>query len=139
MAKSKTKIFLSHSSADEDFARELATRLSEAGFGVWSDQELLPGENWAQEVAHALDESKAMVVLLSPDATRSPWINREIEYALSQPRFEGRLFPIMVKPTPSDQFPWILRRLNFLTTGDPKEASREVVRALSPKNGGSER
>ena len=139
MTKPRTTIFLSHSSADKEFARELSERLSDAGFGVWSDEELLPGDNWAEEIAEALNQSKAMVVLISPEATRSRWINREIEYALANPRFEGRLFTFMVKPTPEDQFPWILRHLNVVKTGDAKEASRQVARALAGKNGGSER
>src|SRR5438477_6199237 len=91
------KIFLSYASSEVSFARQLAQNLTEAGLNVWFDEMELPtGENWAKAIGKALDKSNAMVVLLSPDATKSAWINRDIEYAISTPRFRGRLFPLMV-------------------------------------------
>jgi len=134
------QIFLSHANSEASFARELAEKLIEAGFGVWSDEmNLPPGENWAKAIGKALDQSKAMIVLLSPDATKSQWVNKEIEYALSTPRFEGRLFPVMVKPTDEDEVPWILRHLGIIKTRDPDMATREVVRALKGDRGSNKR
>ena len=43
---------------------------------------MLPGHNWAAKVAQALDESQAMVVLLTLAAVNSPNVRREMEYAL---------------------------------------------------------
>jgi hypothetical protein len=135
-----TQIFLSHASSETPFARQLAQKLTRAGLNVWFDETELPtGDNWAKAIGAALDKSNAMVVLLSPNAAKSGWINRDIEYAISTPRFRGRLFPVMVKPTRDDQVPWILRELGIIKAGDPDLASRQVVRALKGTRGGNKR
>ena len=135
-----SRIFLSHGNSETAFARQMAQKLTKAGLKVWFDEMELPtGENWAKAIGKALDKSNAMVVLLSPDATKSGWINRDIEYAITTPRFQGRLFPVMVKPTREDQVPWILRHLGIIKAGDPDVASRQVVRALKGERGSNKR
>jgi len=52
---------------------------------------------------------------------RSEHVRREIEYALGQPNYEGRLFPVQVRPT--GDIPWILRKL---TTFDSKQSAARV-------------
>jgi len=118
----------------------MAEKLTQAGLNVWFDEMELPtGENWAKAIGKALDKSNAMVVLLSPNASKSGWINRDLEYAISTPRFRGRLLPVMVKPTRDDEVPWILRELGIIKAGDPDLASRQVVRALKGERGSSKR
>lgn len=116
------KVFISHSHSDAS----LATRVSEALEGnrleVWDpDRELLPGDNWAREIAHALEESEAMVVLLTPSALDSPYVKREIEYALGARNFSHRLIPVVVgnpDQLPANKVPWILRRLPWFDLKD---------------------
>jgi hypothetical protein len=124
------KVFLSYAQSDAGSARSLAERLSRAGFEVWDpSRELVPGENWASKVGEALDDSDAMVVLLSPDSVDSQQVRREIEYALGSPRYEARLIPVVVRPT--DKVPWILQRLTLVPFhGDPASQGEQVVRAL---------
>lgn len=77
------KIFLSHAPEDKELARDLATRLSEHGFDVWFDEwQLMPGDNFAKRIGEALEESDAMVVLVSPAAMKSNWVRGEINFAL---------------------------------------------------------
>ena len=56
----------------------------------------MPGDNLGHEVARALEESQAMVVLLTPEALHSPWVKWEIECALSGTRYRNRLIPVLV-------------------------------------------
>jgi TIR domain len=108
------RVFLSYDRADKAFARALSSELARRGLSVWrGEEEALPGDNWALQVGEALKKSKAMVVLVSPESMRSNWVRREIEYALGDLRYEGRLFPVLVRPT--DDVPWILRELNMLS------------------------
>jgi len=110
------QIFLSYARSDETFARALSSQLERRGFSVWSPgQEVLPGDNWALQIGEALKKSKAMVVLVSPDSMRSEHVRREIEYALGNPNYEGRLFPVRLRRT--DDVPWILRRFRTLDAG----------------------
>lgn len=132
------KIFLSHTDTakDRELARRVATELSESGFTVWDPySELFPGDNWATRMGQALEESNAMVVLLTPDALASDSIRRDIEYALGNIRFKERLIPVFSGPIESlggHDVPWILKRLKTvtLTEDDPSSIHRiaEVIR-----------
>jgi hypothetical protein len=107
------RVFISYDQKDKESAKELSDRLVEAGFAVWdAEREILPGDNWALKVGEALEESDAMIVLLSPESVRSPWIKREIEYALGSPKYSGRLVPVIVRPT--EDIPWVLRQLKVV-------------------------
>jgi hypothetical protein len=95
------QIFLSYSQADRTFAKALTSQLERRGFSVWSSgEDVLPGDNVWLRTGEALKRSKAMVVLVSPDSMRSESVRREIEFALGDPNYEGRLFPVRVRETP---------------------------------------
>ena len=48
------------------------------------------------KVARALEESQAMVVLLTRNAVNSSHVKREMAYALGEKRFSNRLIPVFV-------------------------------------------
>lgn len=82
------QIFLSHARSDKGFAKALSSQLGKRGFSVWSPGgELLPGDNIWLGTGEALKESRAMVVLVSPDSMRCENVRREIEYALGHPNY----------------------------------------------------
>jgi hypothetical protein len=121
------QVFLSYSNADEDFAKALSTQLTKRGLSVWtSDYEVLPGDNVWLRIGEALKNSKAMVVLVSPDSMRSEYVRHEIEYALGDPNYEGRVFPVEVRPTPD--IPWILRRFK---TFDGRQSAAKVSESIA--------
>jgi hypothetical protein len=110
------QIFLSYDKADRTYAKALSAQLERRGFSVWSPgEEVLPGDNVWLRVGEALKKSKAMVVLVSPDSMRSEYVRREIEYALGDPNYQGRLFPVQVRPT--EDIPWILRKFKTYNGG----------------------
>ena len=124
------RVFLSYAQSDEDFARSLTEHLTKLGLSVWSSQvEVFPGDNAWLRIGQALKKSNAMVVLVSPDSMRSENVRREIEYALGDPNYEGRLFPVQVRPTPN--LPWILRKLKtFDNRRNVAKVSESIVDAL---------
>lgn len=125
-------VFISHSAADEKFARELASELNRRRFTAWSDAEVLPGDNWATRAGKALENSEAMVLLLSPDWVKSPRLSNDLQYALGSPRYEGRVIGLVIRPT--REIPWILEHLHLiLKTDAPEKAANEVVRFLTRK------
>jgi len=128
--KRARRVFLSYAETDRPLAKTLAKDLIAAGFTVWSKQEILPGDNWARKVATALDESDAMVVIVSPAAAQSEWVRREVEFALGSPRYANRLVQVVAKPT--DGMPWILDRLPSISVKrEPAEVSQQVIEALA--------
>ncbi len=124
------RVFISHAVGDGAFARELTEKLRAAKFEPWlAELELTPGQNVALEVGRALDRAEAIVVLLSPEAVKSPWVMSEIEYALTERRFKGRLIPVLARPT--REIPWVLRKMSLIDAGsDVHTGSRRVVDAL---------
>jgi hypothetical protein len=127
------KVFLSYAQSDRGWAKKLSEDLAGAGFQVFDPVgELLPGDNWSLEIGKALDDSQAMVVLISPAAVRSPWVQREIQYALGSEKYQDRLIPVEVEPT--TDFPWVLRHVQWIK-GDPSHAGRQVAEILQAVGG----
>ncbi|MGC2112420.1 MAG: toll/interleukin-1 receptor domain-containing protein [Candidatus Korobacteraceae bacterium] len=121
------QVFLSYAHPDEALAEALAADLKKRGLSVWShDAELLPGDNVWLRNGEALENSEAMVVLVSPESMRSEWVRREIEYALGDQKYEGKLFPVQVKPTPS--MPWILREFKIF---DARQGFTKIGEAIA--------
>ena len=99
---------------------------------MWNpDLNLLPGDNWAAEVAPAQEKSDAMVVLLTPDAISSPWVRCEMEYALGAERYSNRLIPVAIGDRariPSHDVPWIVRQLPWVELEDREQGPARVER-----------
>jgi hypothetical protein len=126
-------VFISHSHKDRNFAQKLAAQLKDEGLDVWNpEQELLPGDLWSLTLGKALEKADAMVVLLSPDSVNSPQTLNEIQYALGEKHFRGRLIPVLVRPTKN--IPWILEKLPMvkLKPGSQK-AAQQIINLLRKK------
>ena len=109
------KVYLSYSSKDKDLASDIASRLSEEGYDVWNwQEELFPGDNWAKNLGEALEQSDAMIVLISKDSMDSWVVRKEISYAIGSQRYEGRLIPIQIGSLPRSSIPWILTKMNLI-------------------------
>lgn len=131
------KVFISHTQETKTLARTLREELKLAGMDVWSDEEILPGDNWAEKIGQALESSQAMVALLTPAALSSPTVLRDIEYALGRKTFNKRLIPVFVgseeESNSLQEFPWILKHLNVIklpAEGKQKEGIDRITEAL---------
>jgi hypothetical protein len=121
------KVFLSYHSKDSAAAEGLTKALEAAGLEVVDPiRGLDPGGNLFEQAAKALEASQAMVFVVSPDAVESTWAKKQLEYALTQPRFEGRVVPVLARPT--KDVPWILNKLVML---DLKSGPTQVGRKAS--------
>ena len=124
------KVFLSHSHMDAPLAARVSEALRRNGLEVWNpDLDLLPGDNWAAEMGRALEESEAMVVLLTPAAIRSPDGRRNIEYALGAKNYSNRLIPVVVgdpERIPTEEIPWIVRQMPWVGLEDRESGDPEV-------------
>jgi hypothetical protein len=129
------QVFLSYDAADRKIAENLASRLKELGFTVWyPDQDLFPGDNSSLEIGKALQQSNAMVVLLSPRSAKSSLVLRDIEFALGSLQYQNRLIPVIVKP--SSHVPWILNTLHAIPLAKDISLTADRV-ALRLRNAGS--
>lgn len=126
----KNNVFLSYSMRDSKWARELANVLKDEGLQVWSDEEISPGGNIWDETGQALSRANAMVVLISPDAVDSRYVQQEIDFALTQQRFKNRLIPLVLRPT--KKIPWILQKQQPIVVAPRRRpaAFRQVAQRL---------
>lgn len=78
-------VFLSHSSQDKFFVRELAERLQAAGVDVWLDEaEIHVGDSLTQKIGRAIHETDYVAVVLSQNSVDSEWVQRELQMALQK-------------------------------------------------------
>jgi hypothetical protein len=90
-------LFLSHSGADTEEAKSLASLLRQAGLEVWLDVERLqPGNRWMEELETALWDADGFAVYVGQSGVQR-WVDREVRVALERntqnPEF--RVFPIL--------------------------------------------
>ena len=75
-------IFISYSSKDRRKADQLTKRLIESGLSVWIDQSGIgAASSWSGEIVEAIEQCKALIVLLSPHSIKSKNVVREVALA----------------------------------------------------------
>jgi hypothetical protein len=77
-------VFLSYkrnAEPDGTVAQEIVASLSAAGHQVFIDRHLLIGQEWAEEIQRQVRESDYLIVLLTPDSSRSEMVRGEIDIA----------------------------------------------------------
>lgn len=91
------KIFISYSRNDEDFARQLATSLSDMGADIWIDIEDIPaGMKWSSAIQQGLDNGDLLIVIISPDSMNSRNVEDEWQYYLDNGK---PVIPVLLHPT----------------------------------------
>ncbi|MFD7281618.1 TIR domain-containing protein [Streptomyces sp. NPDC059862] len=94
--ESTSKVFLSYSRKDSDYARRLCARLEGRLGELWVDwQAISPSEEWRESIADAIRTSDAFVVLLSRDALTSTYCWDECRQAIE---LRKRILPVVIDP-----------------------------------------
>ena len=107
-------VFLSHSSVDKPWVIQLKTDLARYGLKAWLDQdEIRPGDIFAQTLEAALDASSAVVLVISPESIASDWVKEEYYRALSLSKRGQRLIPILLRKAEVPGFLSGRDRINF--------------------------
>lgn len=74
-------MFLSYSSHDRDYVERLAAYLAAEGVSCWFDKEIEVGDHLSDVIQDRIASSVALVVVQTPAAMKSQWVDREIGYA----------------------------------------------------------
>jgi hypothetical protein len=92
-----TNLFISHSSKDDAFVRELQQALGDLKQDVWIDaRELCGGDPLWPEIQNAIEEASAYAVVVSTDALQSRWVGKELRHALDvQKKRDREKFPVI--------------------------------------------
>ena len=138
------QVFISYSRKDLSFVDKLAADLKNAGVDVWYDVSGIGGgSRWRSEIENALRSSQYVIVVLSPDAVTSEWVEREILFSSNLKR---KIIPLMYRRCElplnyvnlnyidvqgdnyQREFPNLLRALAF----DPKTAALLAAKVKKP-------
>ena len=66
-------IFLSYAREDLRQAEQLASALASAGWSIWWNRTLLPGQNFDEVIQNEIDAAKCVLVLWSVTSVESRW------------------------------------------------------------------
>ncbi len=77
-------VFISYAHADKDRVFPEIKRFNEAGFHVWYDEGISPGNEWSDEIAEALTGCTVFVVMLTPTSAPREAVLNEISFALDE-------------------------------------------------------
>lgn len=91
------RLFVSHSSRDNAWCRELVATLTGAGLDAWYDERgLSGGANWVNTLQSELQGRDVFLLILTPDAWTSQWVQEEVQLALATRR---TILPVLHEPT----------------------------------------
>ena len=125
------RVFVSHISADRDYARRVRDALELAGVRVGLDEELLPaGGDWTTRLREELSRANMVLVVWSPQSMQSSWVAQGFgaAWALGKPILAVRTHPELNTPLPvrGDN----IRVVALSDLDDPKA----VARLMAPED-----
>lgn len=125
-----SRIFISYSRSDVEFARRLAHSLSEMGAQIWIDVNDIPaGMKWSSAIQQGLNVCQVMLVIISPDSMASTNVEDEWQYYMD----EGKpVIPLLYRPAEKH---FQIRRLQHVDfhTLSYDAAFERLVRELAAK------
>jgi WD40 repeat protein len=128
----KTKIFISYSRRDQDFAQQLVAVLVEAGFDAAIDsKDVVAGEPWRERLAGLIATADELVFLISPDSVTSEICDWELSHA---ELLGKRTLPVVCRATKDAEIPARLAKLNYVFLDGSKSTSDELAKLLAALN-----
>lgn len=124
----RSNIFLSYSSKDRQPVERLAEKLKAQGFEVWTDREILPGEDWQSAIETALDQASVFLFILSENSLGSPWQELELGMALRSAVGQSKktVIPVLLGGADPAALPLFLQNRQLILI-DPAEEERAVA------------
>jgi hypothetical protein len=89
--------FISYSSKDDEFAKELHEKLKAQHVRCWKDSDdLRIGDKFQDVIESAIRLHDKLLVVLSENSVESPWVEREVHAAFEKEQRQGStvLFPV---------------------------------------------
>ena len=108
----QTRVFISYSRKDSDFAQALREALMERGFEAYLDQhDIAPGEPWRERLSGLISTADTVIFCLSANFVASKICDWEVNEA---ERLGKRLLPVVPIEPDADKVPQRLKRLNYI-------------------------
>ena len=100
--ESISHVFISYSHQDSEYAHRLPECFEKFGFKTWLDEDIEYGERWFKDITQAIADCAAFVVVMTPGAEASDWVEKEILIALRKEKpifgllLRGETFPLLI-------------------------------------------
>jgi formylglycine-generating enzyme required for sulfatase activity len=124
------RVFIGHATeADGDFAHRLADELRRHGLDVWiAPDSIRPGEEWVNAINRGLETSTYFVLVLTPDAVASPWVQLEMNTAIRRER-QGEMTIIQLEVR-SCRPPMLWQSYQLIPYGDARAGLTRLLGVL---------
>jgi hypothetical protein len=122
-------VFISYSTADEEFGNRLYDALDEAGIRVWfAPHDILPGRKIHHEIYKAIEQYDKLLLVLFESSMKSEWVGTELYKAREREREHKSqmLFPVRLVPFEA------VKRWEAFDADSGRDLAREVREYFIP-------
>ncbi len=123
-------VFISYSSRDLQQAEEIRNALEQDRISCWMDyRDISGGKDYTNTIPEAIDKSDVFVLILSENATESPWVARELRTAIDRKK---SIIPYQIQDfTLNQSFQFALSGVQILFAyKEPGQAREALVRQI---------
>ena len=108
----ETPVFISYARADERYATALMNRLAqEPDIAPWQDRISMSPGDFEDQIKKGIDSSEYLVLVMTPAALRSPWVEKEWRYARENGRCVVPIKPMFDSPDSDTELDTLRKRL----------------------------
>jgi hypothetical protein len=129
------RIFLSHSSADNDRVQPIAEQLLNNGISVWIDEaEIKWGDSINKKIDEGLRNADYVLVFLSKNSVKSRWVDKEINMAFARNPKDAQavIIPVLLDKLDVSEIPSHLRNIAWLDLSESYESGIvELIHLIS--------
>ena len=131
-----SNVFLSYSRSDAPMVDKIASDLQKEGIDIWLDRkDIIPGQNWEQQIRRALTDATFVVVFISKSSLQSKAVQYEYRAAFqNQERMGGtRLLPVLLEKVELPEFLSKIQYADF--TESYYQGMQSIIRAIRESSG----
>ncbi len=129
-------IFLSHSSEDKEFVRDLHKILVDNGINSWIDEaEIKIGDSLLNKISEGIKKADYVAIILSPKSIKSSWVEKELEMAMHQEieRKGIKVLPLIIEDCDVPEYLKIKKYGDFRTPQSSLKSINELLNMLKEK------
>lgn len=111
-------VFISHASEDREAASRIAAYLEDQGVACWiAPRDVPPGGEYGAAIMTAIEDARALVLVLSEPANQSQFVRREVERAVARLK---PVLPVRVREvTPSGALEFFVASAQWVDAYQP--------------------
>jgi hypothetical protein len=131
---SMANIFISYSRQDDTAVSEFVEEMSKDE-NLKISKDIPVGERWSDSIELAIEDSDAIIFLVSPAFLSSPYCQYELGFALGQNKISNTpVLPIIIKAVDDNAMPTIWKdKITIDATKMSKQRLRDLVKSYIEK------